>query len=549
MTRRPLLPYLVVALLCACANPRIPPQEHGGTVSSATPEATAAGLEVLAAGGNAIDAAIAVSFALGVSEPAGSGIGGQVMMLVHRPGKEPFVILGTSLAPSKLPPKVTPEDLVGHRATTVPSAVRVLDLAYRRFGSGKLPWSQLLQPAIRVAYEGFRLGQFRQASVQRYSQALGAWPRSARVFLEADGTAPRVGSLVRRPDLAYTLRQLATEGAEDFYHGRIATEIAADMARNGGWITKEDLALLPAPRVVPAVRGTYRGYDVYTVPPPGGGWVVLQALNILEHAPPESLAAGRGERFVWLAEALRAAHGNRANAPVRDLQQYEEDVRRRTSKEAATRLVQRLGLARSKSESESGETTHFCVVDGDGMAVSVTQSLNAYFGAKVLCGSLGFLYNDYMQEFEIGSAQHPFALQAGGMPYSSMSATILTKDGNTRLLLGSPGSRRIISAVVQVISYWVDGRLEIERAVAGLRIHVTPEDDDLHFERRPYLPLVVGLLERRGFSVSVPLSSLYRKNVNPYFGGVHAVALTEDGIWHGAADPRRDGSARSIYRP
>lgn len=532
VSARAFLP-VAVFLAWACTGAP-PPRAPRGVVSSATPEATAAGVEILELGGNAVEAAIAVAFALGVTEPAGSGIGGQAMLLIHGSDQAPVVINGTSLAPGSVPEGATASDLVGRPATTVPSMVKAMALAHRRFGGGDIPWHRLLVPAARAAERGFVLGSFRRQVVARYAGKLREDPACAGVFLGKDGRALPIGDLVRRPQLARTLRRLMEAGAEDFYRGRIARTIAADMRRNGGWIRLEDLATLPEPAVLPALHGTYRGYDVYTLPPPAGGWVVLLGLNVLEHAPPGALARGDSGREVWIAEALRAAHDARAERPVHDLVDFEEEVERKTAKENARRIVERL------NRGGGGETTHFVVVDAGGMVVSASMSLNAYFGARVMHPELGFLYNDYMREFELGSAQHPFALRANAMPYSSMSATILAKNGRPVLGLGSPGSRRIISAVLQVATHVLDGGLTVQAAVSEPRMHVVAEDDTLMFEVRPRSRALLRELERRGFQAAVPLSSLFQGRLNPYFGGVHAAAK-ENGTWVGAADPRRDG--------
>lgn len=482
----------------------------GGAVSSASPEATAAGVRALAAGGNAIDAAVAIAFSLAVTEPAGSGLGGQAYLLVQRPGEAPFVVNGSTISPAATDPTATSADLRGHKATTVPSMVKVMDFAHRRFGSGNTPWADLLAPAAASAEDGFVLGSFRRNSIARYEAALRRDPEVARTFLRPDGRSPDVGDRIFQPALASTIRRLAEAGGEDFYRGEIAAEIARDMAANDGWLTLADLESFPEPKVGPPLSGRYRGFDVHTLPPPTGGWVVLAALEELSAAPAAELAAAGGARTIHMAEALRTAHDKRLTAPVYD---------------------------------GGGETTHFSVVDGDGMVVAATLSINAYFGAKVMSPKLGVLYNDYMREFEVGNPGHPFALRPDALPYSSMSATILSKDGVPQLGVGSPGSRRIISAVVQVVSNWVDLGLDVGAAVAAPRVHVVPEDSDLMLERRPARRDVLRELEQRGFSLAMPLSSLFAADRNPYFGGVHAVARTPAGEWRGGADPRRDGVA------
>jgi len=335
---------------------------------------------------------------------------------------------------------------------------------------------------------------------------------------------------------------MAVAGAGDFYRGEIAGQIAADMKANGGWITLDDLKNFPEPGVQSPLKSTYRGWDVYSLPPPTGGWVVLQALNILESAPAAELSGDSENRWIWLAEALRVCHGNRLQTPITDLVHYEPQALEKVDKAAARKLlsiIERPG---------SGETTHFSIVDGEGMGVGVTQSLNAYFGARAASAGLGFLYNDYMHEFEVGQPDHPFNLRPGAMPYSSMSSTILSRDGEVELVVGSPGSKRIISAVVQVVSHWIDVGKGIEAAVRAPRLHVVPDDQLFLEARQTQVPASLLLqLELRGYNIVRPLSSLFRENLNPYFGGVHAVAR-ENGRWHGAADPRRDGRVGTAWR-
>lgn len=523
-------------VLGACSMHEPPPQGRVlGAVSSASPEATEAGLAILRAGGNAVDAAVAVAFALAVTEPAGSGLGGQAIFLMRRPGEEPVVINGSTRSPRATPTGAKSADLVGRRATTIPSFPAVMDLAWRRFGSGAVAWPTLLEPAIEAAEEGFVLGSFRQGSTARYAGGLQRDPATAAIFLDAEGAAPPVGARIVQPALARTIRRLATAGARDFYAGEIAGLIAADMAENNGWITLQDLNDFPEPEVIPALRGSYRGDAVYSLPPPAGGWVVLLALNLLEQMSRERLAEDSPAATIWMAETLRAAHGYRVEDPVLDPSDYDGAIQDRIQKPHAAAIARELGVP------GSGETTHFCVADSSGLVVSVSMSLNAYFGAKVMCPELGILYNDYMREFEIGNPGHPFALRPDAMPYSSMSATLVELNSGGWVTLGSPGSRRIISAVVQVLRNRLDRGLSLEEAVAAPRMHVIPEDDDLMLELRPSSQGLIRALELRGMSVAVPVSSLVPGRLNPYFGGVHALAVTGDGHWEAAADPRRDG--------
>jgi gamma-glutamyltranspeptidase/glutathione hydrolase len=529
-SRLPVLPSMAVALplLGVLACRPATPGTGIGVVAAPTPEAAQAGVLVMEAGGNAIDAAVAISFALGVTEPAMSGLGGQTQILLDAPGAEPILINGTSFAPAATPAGATAEDVVGYRATTVPTTVRVLDFAWRRFGSGRMAWADLLTPAIRFAERGFVPGPFRRRVWEDFAKELAANPAARRFFLLENGRPPGRQAFTQ-PDLAATLRRIARDGADDFYRGEIAREIAADMEANGGWLTLADLEGLPEPTVLPALESRYRGYRVYTAPPPAGGWVVLRVLDLLNRRPALTLDPGRSERIEHLARTLRLGHRERRDEPVRDLVDYGPEVRAKLGRSA----IDTLGDG-------DGQTTHFSVVDPDGMVVAVTASINYGFGAKVANATLGFLYNDYMREFVLGDPDHPYALRAGAMPYSSMSPTVVERRGSPVLALGSPGSARIISAVVQVGELWMDGFARIEEAVAMPRIHVVP-DSALFLED----PAVAdsAALERAGFILAPPRADGVPGALNAYFGGVHAVAF-ERGEWTGAADPRRDGVVR-----
>lgn len=552
---KPLARVVLLILVAGCAGysargdtPSLP-ASSGGVVSSASPEATLAGVEVLDDGGNAVDAAVAVAFALAVTEPAMSGLGAGMQMLVQAPGKPAFVINGTSFAPAATPSVVSNPDstLSGHRLTTIPTAVATLDYAFRTHGSSAISWARVVAPAVRYAARGFEIGPFRAKVYARHAADLGGSASARELFLMPGGAAPAAGDTLRQPALARTLARIASGGADAFYRGDIAREIAADMAGNGGWITQADLARVTV-REHAALRSTYRGYDVATVGLPASGWVVLQALNVLEQSAPADLAPQRSTRPERVVEALLAAHTSRRDNPILDLVNFEREAAQRISKDEAARVLRQLRervrqtpAGQAPDTSSSGETTHFTVVDANGMIVSVTASINAYFGARVATPTLGFLYNDYMREFELDRPDHPYAIGPGRMPFSSMSASVVSRDGVPVMGVGSPGSARIISAVTQVIQLWVDDARDIAGAVAAPRWHVQPPRS-LYIEDSAAAATHARALEQRfGLRLQHPADDLASGGRNPYFGGVHAVAW-ERGRWVGAADPRRDGA-------
>jgi len=507
-------------------------------VSSASPEASAAGIEVLAQGGNAIDAAVAVAFSLGVTEPAMSGLFGGLHLVAQAPGEAPFVINGTTWAPRATPPGTTAAEVTGHRATTVPTTVLLLETAWREKGSGRLPWAALLAPAIRHAEEGFVLAPFRHRTLEQAAERLRRHPSGTALALLPDGSLPAVNSTWRQPALARTLRRIAAEGAEAFYRGDIARQIAADMAAHGGWLSAEDLALIPPTPVQPALRGSYRGWEVATLNPPASGWVVLQILNVLEASDLDMLLPGSPQRGARIAEALHIGHTSNRNRPIPALDDPDSKLQQRIHKDA----VPGLRAASQHGETGRGETTHFSLVDASGMVVAVTASINSPYGAKVGSAELGLFYNDYMIDFTFGDPSHPFAVRGGSPPFSSMSATILARQGVPQFAVGSPGSARIISATAQVAQLWADGQASVAAAVAHPRWHVVPPNR-LYSEGPPAEGEAVAA--ERGWQFHGIPGGIMTEGLSAYFGGVHAVAF-EGGRWVGSADPRRDGAVATL---
>lgn len=517
---------------------------HIGVVSTATSEATDAGFEILQKGGNAIDAAVAISFALGVTEPAMSGLGGGTQILMALPGQPPIAINGATLSPAATPVDASKKDLTYHRRSTIPSTVKVLEYVWEKYGSGQLKWAELLNPAIRYAEEGFVIGPFRHKVYKKYEGSLSKSPHHTNFFMLQDSLIPAVGDTLKQPVLAQTLHRLAKYGAEDFYHGEIAQQIAADMEANDGWITLADLNNFPDPVELQPLQTTFRGHDIYSQPPPCGGWTAILALNILENFAAKDLQPNSESRFKNMLLALHLAHKDRKDDPVTDLINYREITARKTDKAYAQQLLKNYSPLTKISENPEpdGETTHFSVVDQQGMAVAVTASINAYFGAAAAAPQLGFLYNTYMDDFELGNLDHPFAIHPGRMNYSSMSPTIVQKNGETVLVIGSPGSARIISAVAQLTQLWIDSELGIQEIIATPRLHaingkIYSEDMEIPNDWLAYF-------RAQGFSIAFPTYDLMNNNLNAYFGGVHAIAK-EKNEWVGAFDPRRDGKVLS----
>ncbi|MBO6523904.1 MAG: gamma-glutamyltransferase [Balneolaceae bacterium] len=522
--------YWIVIVYLGCANIN-DQNKHLGAVSTATPEATSVGIDILQNGGNAIDAAVAISFVLAVTEPAMSGLGGGTQLLVDMPERSPFMINGSTRSPANTPEFMESNSLEYHQRSTIPSMVKTLYYSWEKYGSGNYTWEELLEPAIEIANKGFKVGEFRAKVYNRYGERLTESPFNSHFVLTEQGAVPEEKDVIKQETLAKTIQKLAIGGSKEFYSGGIAQEIARDMEKNGGWITYEDLAQFPDPNEITALKTTFRGYDVYTSAPPCGGWVLLVALNLLEDNENENIKA--------VIESLYSAHNDRLLNPVLDVENFDSIISKKLS-EAYTDSVPQLSDA--DNFRDSGETTHFSVVDGNGISVSVTASINAYFGARAASEKLGFLYNTYMDDFVFGEEHHPWLIGPDKMAFSSMTPTIVKKNGEPVLVLGSPGSARIISSLTQVINNWTKSQ-DIVEAINQPRIHVNR--DRVYFESSTDSTNYSNLIQDLGLRIGTYRKDLEVNSLNAYFGGVHAIAK-ENGIWIAHSDPRRDGTAESI---
>jgi gamma-glutamyltranspeptidase/glutathione hydrolase len=532
---RNILFYLILILFSRCHDTN---GQFKGVVSSATPEASKVGELIFLKGGNAVDVAVAVSFALGVSEPAMSGLGGGTQILLSINNKPPIAINGTTLSPNSTPAHIK-DTLTFHRRSTIPSTVKVLDYIWRNYGSGNLSWEELLNPAIELAENGFKVGKFRAKVFEQYEDKLIESKFNTSYFLINGIRIPRENEILKQPHLAATLKRLAKYGADDFYKGEIAKEIAIDMANQGGWITLKDLASFPEPKELNPLSINLNGYNVFSQPPPCGGWITLLAMNLMN----QDLATKNLDQKI--IKALYLAHNDRDNNPITDLINYESVANIKLSKKyAQDLLLQDSNLIDKNNNENSGETTHFSVVDSQGNAIAVTSSINAYFGSLSASKKLGFLYNTYMDDFIFENPNHPFAIRPNAMAYSSMSPVIVQKNNENILVIGSPGSSRIISTVAQITAKWIQNK-NINYLINQPRIHVY--SNYTLFENIKDTNLLDHKFQKE-FDIKLKFPSDQMKindSLNAYYGGVHAIAK-EGRIWVGAADPRRDGLSISI---
>lgn len=527
---------VIILFFCILSCSQNGEKSINGVVSSATPEASKVGEQIFLKGGNAVDVAVAVSFALAVTEPAMSGLGGGTQVLLSIKNGKPFAINGTTLSPASTPTN-TLDTLTYHRRSTIPSTVKVLDYLWRNYGSGKVSWSELIDPSIDLAENGFAVGKYRAKVYKQYEDKLIKSNYSTVFFLMNGNRIPKENDILKQPKLANTLKRLAKFGAKDFYNGSIASDIAKDMAAHNGWITFNDLQNFPEPKELAPLESNYKGMSVFSQPPPCGGWTMLLALNLMDQIS-QSKKINRTD----LVQALYLAHHDRDAFPLTDLVNYDSIVKLKLSKDYSEMLLENKETSnKENSTNPSGETTHFSVVDSNGNAIAVTSSINAYFGALAASKDLGFLYNTYMDDFIFEDPNHSFAIRPNAMAYSSMSPTIVQNKGETVLVIGSPGSERIISSVAQITAMWIENK-NIEHLIKEPRVHVS--DKNVYFENYQDTLLIFREgIKKFNFQIKKPSDELViEKGINAYYGGIHAIAK-ENGKWVGVADPRRDGQS------
>jgi gamma-glutamyltranspeptidase/glutathione hydrolase len=529
-----------------------------GMVVAAHPLAARVGAEILKNGGNAVDAAVATAFALGVVEPEASGLGGGGFMLIYlaETGEtvginyrttspvaatpDMFALNGPGLpgywgGPTSIMEQ-TALRKIGGGGVAVPLMLSGMDAALQKYGSMTL--AKVLAPTIDLAENGFPVSYNLYQNILNNYISIMDDPEMASVFLN-DGLPYEPGELMTMPDLGRTFRAIANGGSDVFYHGALADAIVEGVQGYGGLLAKEDMIGAQASFCDP-IEGSYRGYEVVTMPPPSGAVTLIQILNILEGFDLETLGRESVDTIHRMAEVYKLAFAYRdaylgdpvfVDVPLSDL----------LSKELATELYARIDPERAHLNPippnfEGNDTTHLSVIDRDGNMVALTQSLNSFMGAKFIIPGTGILMNNTMSDFdpETGTAN---SIAPGKAPLSSMSPTFLFREGSPFLIVGSPGAQRILTTIVGLIVDLVDFDLSLQEAIDAPRFYC--HSDTLYLETR--IPdEVQTLLEEKGH----PLS---RKGAyNLYFGGAHVIQITEtegEISYLGIADPRRGGQA------
>jgi gamma-glutamyltranspeptidase/glutathione hydrolase len=555
-----------------------PVHAQHGIVVSVHQLASQAGVEMMEAGGNAVDAAVATGFALAVVHPPAGNLGGGGFMLIRMAGGDAHFLDYREKAPAAAKAEmyldrqgnvIEGASEIGYKAIGVPGSVAGMVYAEQKYG--RLTLKQVMAPAIRLARDGYALSWDDARDFQR-DKHLGDFPESRRIF-QRDGNYYRPGEIFRQPDLARTLERIAAK-PDDFYHGTLARELAAALQKGGGLITADDLARYEVKEREP-VRGTYRGYEIISSPPPSsGGTVLIESLNILEGYDLAKLGNRSSESIHFTTEAFRRAFFDRAEfmgdpdfakIPIAQLidKKYggawrdSIDAEHASPSEGLKRPavfaeLEQYAATHSPPQAnhESPHTTHYSVVDAEGNAVAVTTTINDWFGSRVTAEGLGFLLNDEMDDF----SAKPGVPNADGLiqgtanaigpdkrPLSSMTPTIVVHDGKTFLVLGSPGSSKIITTVANVLMGVIDYGMNIQEAVDAPRFHNQWLPDVLDVERW-FSPDTVQALQKMGYNVQVGLR--YGEDVFPYWSDAECIAVNpKTGERLGASDYRSNGKA------
>jgi gamma-glutamyltranspeptidase / glutathione hydrolase len=522
--------------------------EHGMVVSVSAPGSDV-GVEILKSGGNAVDATVATAFALAVTYPAAGNIGGGGFMMIYPGGNAaPVCIEYRETAPAAASKTMFPvdHDGYGHKAVGVPGTVRGMWLAHQKFG--KLPWKDLVMPAVKLA-EGFVIDAQLAGSLNNVVATSGEYPELLRVFGKASGDWAAGDRLVQK-DLAQTLRRIAEQGPDAFYRGPIADQIVAEMKAGSGLISREDLANYKANSRTP-IHGTYRGYDIYGPPPPSsGGTCLVEMLNILENFDLKKQGRWSPQTMHLMIEVMRRAYCDRARSlgdpdftkvPAQlTTKEYGRELAKGIDLKKATRSE---ALARDIPLAKEGDnTTHFSVIDKNGMAVANTYTLERSYGSRVVVKGAGFLLNNEMIDFNwrpghtdrsgtIGT--EPNQIAPGKRMLSSQTPTIVVKDGKVVLVTGSPGSRTIINTVLSVVVNVLDFGMDVQAAVDAPRLHHQWFPDEARFESWSDYPETVEKLRAMGHTITGGRQ-----------GDAHTIWVDpQTGKYHGAADRRISGKA------
>ena len=522
-----------------------------GMVASEQELASRIGLDILKSGGNAVDAAVAMGFALAVALPNAGNIGGGGFMMVHDAKTGKSVALDfREVAPAKATRDmyldaqgkvIDGKSLYTHYAVGVPGTVAGMEHALKRWGT--LPLSRVVAPAVALADKGFPVSETLAKILQQEQKNMGRWPATQAIFWKNGAPLKRGDALVQK-DLAQSLRLIGEQGAKAFYEGAIAQKIAAEMAPHAGALSLQDLKNYKVVEREP-VRGSYRGYQIVTMPPPSsGGAHLIQILNMMERWPMNQWGVNSAKSIHHMAEGMKLAYADRAEY-LGDPDFVKVPLKGLISKRYADQLAAGINATQARSAKdikpgkpqpyESDQTTHYSVVDKAGNAVAVTYTLNTNFGSGIVAKGTGILLNNEMDDFSakpgvanayglVGGEAN--AVAAGKRPLSSMTPTLVLKDGKPTLVTGSPGGARIITTVLQTVVNTIDFGMNPAEAAATPRFHHQWTPDELRIEKG-FSADTLALLRQWGHNVAV----------KPSMGRTQTIQI-RDGMLYGASDPR-----------
>ena len=535
---------------------------HGMVVTQEA-QASRIGVDILKKGGNAVDAAVAVGFALAVTLPRAGNIGGGGFMLVHlAKDKQTHAVDYRETAPASASRDMfldtqgnadTKKSRDSGLAVGVPGTVAGLELAFRTYGSGKVNWSDVLAPAIALAKQGIVVEEDLADSLPQAQKRLSQYPSSAKIFLKPDLTPLSQGERLVQSDLAHTLELIAAQGSAGFYRGEVAQKLTKAVSAAGGGMTADDLASYQ-PIILKPVTGTYQGLQIASMPPPSSGGVhVIQILNMLEALNLPQSAAPDADRLHLFTEAMKIAYADRSEY-LGDPDFVKVPVAALTSKRYAQARTKDIDPAKARpareikpgqlTPYESDQTTHYSIMDSEGNAVANTYTLNFSYGLGLVAEGTGVMLNNELDDFAAkAGVPNAFGLVGGEAnapgprkrPLSSMSPTILLDQGRVVLVTGSPGGSRIISTVLNVVTNIVDHKMGVMEAVSAPRLHHQWLPDELRIERG-FSPDTLKLLEAKGHKLVVGAAS----------GSAHTILVTSRGL-EGAADQRQRGTLASGY--
>ena len=532
-----------------------------GMVASQEAIATQVGVDILKQGGNAVDAAVAVGFALAVTLPRAGNIGGGGFMLVHlAEGNKTVAIDYREVAPKRAHKDIFLDengDAVAKLsrehglAVGVPGTVMGMELALEKYGT--MTMAQVIEPAIKLAEQGISVTADLATSLAGLKRRIAQWPSSKAIFYRPDGSNFDIGDTLTQKELAHSLKLIKQQGSKGFYEGETAEKIVASVTQAGGIMTMDDLKQYRVIERQP-VQGEYRGYQVISMPPPSSGGIhIIEMLNMLEPYPIAKLGHNTADTLHLMAEVMKRAYADRSEY-LGDPDFVEVPVNTLISKDYAKSRAKGIAINRVTPSSEiapgklsgyeSPQTTHYSVVDKWGNAVANTYTLNFSYGSGLVAQGTGILLNNEMDDFSakpgvpngyglIGGDAN--AVEGGKRPLSSMSPTIVMKDGKPFIVTGSPGGARIINTTMQIIMNVIDHGLNIAEASYASRVHHQWLPDELRVEKSLNRD-TISLLEARGHKVSV----------KDAMGSTQSIMLTDEGLF-GASDPRRAGSAAAGY--